>query len=81
MEKIMGMFWPLHVKADPNIVTRLGRVLHWAIAVIAIGVSLFGLATTILNGDFGRVGFWGGVVVLLITLLIGRGVRYILAGE
>lgn len=76
----MGIFWPSDVKSEPNAVARAGRVLHWTF--LGFAVVWLGLAALIVAEGGADSGY---PVILIpfaaISAAIGRGLRYILAGE
>lgn len=76
----MSFFWPTDPKAEPGVLGRAGRVLHWTALGIA-GLFAFG-AWSAFNTD-GTDPFLGWVCIALgaLSALGGRGLRYILAGE
>lgn len=69
------------ISVPPDVLARLGDVLHWfgcllaaAFAVIAISVAIFG------NSDRWFIA-GAAVVVALLVLGFGRACRYVLAGR
>lgn len=77
----MGLFWPAHPKVTPNTVERLGRVVHWI--TIVLGIGFLGLVLTA-SGNMGAAAgpfLLFGVVLACGAVLLGRALRYILAGE
>jgi hypothetical protein len=77
---IGNFFWPATFKAQPSGVARFGRVLHWLFAMGAAAFVIGGVytlfATYDTNTGLALIAFGGG-----ICFLIGRALRYILAGE
>ena len=39
----MSFLWPTKNKAEPTILGRLGRVLHWSLTLLAVPAALIGL--------------------------------------
>jgi hypothetical protein len=76
----MSFFWPMKPKTDPGVLGRLGRLLHWiflACAAFLIGLNAYPwLAGTDTSGE---APVW--TILGAIIFLLGRGVRYVLAGE
>lgn len=71
----MNFFWPTNLKAEPGIVARLGRVLHWLSIPLAIFIAYLGLRRP--PEEWLTTELWGAI----IAYLFGRGLRYLLAGE
>jgi hypothetical protein len=75
----MGLFWPDASDYAPSMVQRMGRVLHWfftAMAALSLGIGVF---VWLQIHDGGTI--LAGGIIAMVLLLIGRAVRYILAGE
>lgn len=78
----MGFFWPKAVKVDIGPLGRLGRVVHWASMVLALGWLALGWSMIASDPD----GQYAPVEWILVGLAGasycgGRGLRYVLAGE
>lgn len=75
-----NFLWPARLKAQPGGVARFGRVLHWLFAMGALAfVISSGFAIFVYEDMTAAVAlpvFGGGS-----CLLVGRALRYILAGE
>lgn len=80
--RALNLIWPTDPNPSPGGVARLGRVLHWLAAAIALGFTVGSInmgrsanpydhQTALAMLAFGGGGF----------LIFGRAVRYILAGE
>lgn len=83
--KTVTILWPTSAKAEPGVVNRLGRVLHWFFTICA---ALWGLGVAGSLLDFERLfdqGDWGAVIVCggfaIVRFAMGRAARYILSGE
>lgn len=76
----VNVLWPTSAKAEPGVVNRLGRVLHWFFTACA-ALSSLGMAVPLTNAEPD----WGGVLVgggfALVLFVMGRAARYILSGE
>ena len=67
----MNWLWPRQLHAETTALIRLGRVLHWTFVALAISAAIF----TLPNEGIKMI------PAALVLLTIGRGLRYILAGE
>lgn len=75
----MNLIWPTNPRLDVGAVGRLGRVMHWLFAAMALAFVVGGasaIGTPPLGNALAAIGFGGGG-----CLLFGRALRYILAGE
>lgn len=86
---VPALLWPKHAKTETTVLVRFGRVLHW--------LTIAPAALCLLAGILGTVQSWiwvferhtqpdhlyllFGMLGALAFLLIGRGLRYIFAGE
>ncbi len=77
---MLGFLWPTRIKPESSIIIRIGRVVHWLAAAIAIAMAIYSLvartdyplADMLLTTEIAGAPF---------VYLFGRGMRYILAGE
>lgn len=81
--RMRSLLWPTTLKAEPTVLTRTGRVLHWTATGLA---SLFLLLIPAIatNGDpvdQNIVGFVFAGAWATGLFLVGRALRYILSGE
>ena len=72
--------------AEKGIVYRLGWVLYWAACIVAVPSALFGLValvTSVYGHDLPRSLIWALLLFpfAIVVWLIGRGIRYVLAGD
>lgn len=76
----MNFFWPTNIKPSPSGIARLGRVVHW---LFAMGAVAFAIGSVF--AFFGSAGVVTALLLLFVgggaCLLVGRALRYILAGE
>lgn len=77
----MSLFWPTRRNEAAGAAARFGRVLHWGAFVVALilptVVAFFSLQGDVPNG----AGWTVTVLWFLAWALVGRGLRYVLAGE
>lgn len=72
----MNWLWPRHLHTETTALIRLGRVLHWACAVLAlclVAMSAFSIGS---ESDW-----YAPALGSIVPLMFGRGLRYILANE
>jgi hypothetical protein len=79
-DAVLNILWPTNPKADPSVLCRLGRVLHWIATALAVLLACLVLQITITEpgNDYGYL------IILVIggvIYLAGRASRYILGGE
>lgn len=76
------MLWPTKIKPDPNGVARLGRVLHWGIALLGVIIISGGLWSGFQYQDYwDRMNTFAYAGFGVFVFMCGRAVRYVLAGE
>ncbi len=84
----MSFFWPTNLKADPGALARLGRVLHWIALILAAGLIWAGWSVGVSHLEYElltwtwimrAMGPW--LVGAVLVAQLGRGLRYIFAGE
>ena len=71
-----AFFWPVAPAPNPGAIARLGRVAHWAALAVAAGLVLLGLLSD-MEADERVLPLAAAVIVASI----GRGTRYVMAGE
>lgn len=76
----MNAIWPQSQRADTNGVIRLGRVLHWFFALVAAAFVIGGVVWVSSGSSLDAVLGLNGTAAL-VSLLIGRALRYVFAGE
>lgn len=69
-----NLLWPRYTAADPNIINRAGRVLHWTFTAI---VLIMFIPYAMLDS----VPLFVTVAISFGALLAGRAIRYILSAE
>lgn len=75
----LNILWPTDRDYDPGCLGRLGRVLHWTFTAISVG--LVGLGFSFLEPVDITDGAWAAFGSAAGFYAVGRGIRYILAGE
>lgn len=75
-----AFFWPVATKPDSDAMVRLGRVCHWAGLLLGAPFLLF-LGFIFDTSAYPNQGAALLALLSLIPAQIGRGLRYILAGE
>lgn len=79
-----NVVWPAKLNPHPNVVTRLGRLVHW-LALAAAALGPLGLLTPMLLNEDTRTVVQFAVVLLvgwsLPLSILGRGARYVLSAE
>lgn len=80
---MLSILWPTNPKADPSVLCRLGRVLHWIAAALAALLLCLTLLFTIetLQSSSPHYGYLITLVIGCVIYLAGRASRYILGGE
>lgn len=79
---VPAFLWPETSKTETTVLTRLGRVMHWVALLPASIAAFIGCVMYWTERVDGRVVYLlGGLAGALAFLLIGRGLRYIFAGE
>lgn len=76
---MMAFFWPAHLNNQVTAPIRAGRVAHWLGLIVGVLVAL--LAVGAVGGGYSNPATYPIGLIGLIPAQIGRGVRYILAGE
>ena len=77
MTRLLTVLWPLQVDPRADGLARFGRLLHWSAVVIAgvIGLLVFSpVFETFSDGE-------GYLLIAAPIALLGRGLRYVFAGE
>lgn len=77
----MSFFWPSHVGSSPGFRGRLGRLIHWVAAAYLIGIAIFIASFQAGDGPDVTIGKVAMIAAFLPLYLLGRGFRYLLAGE
>lgn len=80
----MNWLWPKAPRKDSNIVIRAGRLTHWLFVAAAVYAMIFGwVAMYTEAGENASIysAVVTGLIMAVPLLLIGRGLRYLLAGE
>ena len=72
----MNWLWPRHLHTETTALIRLGRVLHWAGIILGALVALFAMLAFDDMSEGAKA-----LAVALVPILIGRGLRYVLANE
>lgn len=74
-----GILWPRTVASASTISVRLGRVLHW----LSCGIA--GITAVFAVGNYLSYGYLSDVLPALVfaagIFIVGRGLRYVFAGE
>jgi hypothetical protein len=79
----VGLLWPGHAKPEPTFSGRLGRLLHW----VSLGLAAMWtvMATVIALEDGASANNAVSLIACLglaaLAAIIGRGLRYLVAGE
>jgi len=77
-------FWP-ESKPEPNAAARAGRFLHWLGYGLAAPLTVYAFINLLLFAERNYNRFsdaaLGAIFLALVAAIIGRGSRYILAGE
>lgn len=74
----MNFFWPKYTKIGATPGVRVGRLLHWCGLAVAAFFA-FGATLHLVDGSFNN--FFGFIGIALVPAMIGRGLRYLFAGE
>ena len=67
-----------YTTAPQTMAGRLGNVLYWTGTGIAIVFAMFGAIAAVYGGLFGAGLYW---TIGVLARLVGRAVRYVLAGR
>lgn len=73
---LRSLLWPRYTAVDPNIVNRIGRVLHWALVFLIAPIT-----AAMVSGTMDKHILLAAVLAFLSVALVGRAVRYILSAE
>lgn len=76
---LLSILWPTDTHYEPGCIGRLGRVLHWAFTAISVG--LVGLGFSLVDPVNITDGAWAAFGAAAGFYAVGRGIRYIMAGE
>lgn len=73
-------FWPQRLKTETSPLVRLGRVGHWTFVGFAI---LWAAILVLMTAEDGYEPGATGILLSIVAacLLVGRAIRYVLAGE
>ncbi len=76
MRSLKVLIWPRYIASAPDLLGRIGRVLHW---LVAFGVAP--AAALLVYFSLPEDAFAGAALTMLAALLSGRALRYILSAE
>lgn len=80
----MGVLWPARRNPEPNVLGRLGRVVHW-LALVGSALWVLACAGSAVVSGFYRQDVVAAVVAAPIGAVtiaaLGRAVRYVLSAE
>jgi hypothetical protein len=80
----MGLLWPSKSNPDPTTLARLGRVLHWTGAIVAVLFLVLGFFVLRQATEDSEIKEIGAALVsgaAAAAYFAGRGLRYVLADE
>jgi hypothetical protein len=77
----VSWLWPRQLNKQDSVAVRIGRVIHWA----AIGFAIFGAVVSFYGlveaQDQEPNGYFAVLCVWIAAVMLGRGLRYIIARE
>ena len=73
--------WPNQANNQDSMTVRTGRVIHWSAIGFAPFVGVLGLYGSLEDPDWEPVHYFALLFICFSTVMIGRGVRYILSTE
>ena len=76
---LLNILWPTDTDYSPGCIGRLGRVLHWTFTAISVGLVGLGFSLVDPVNITDEAGAAFGAAAGFYAL--GRGIRYIMAGE
>ena len=76
MRLLRTLLWPRYISSSPNILGRIGRVVHWALAFIVAPLAAVVTFVSMQNDEL-----FAAVLAFVAVMLVGRALRYILSAE
>ncbi len=71
-----NFLWPRYVSSAPNLMERVGRVLHWLLVFLVAPIT-----AAIVFGTMANDAFVAAALAFVCLAVAGRAVRYILSAE